>query len=151
MKKYPLSDSERNILKVVKSDFDNTQGIPSLADTKDSLDQRIYESEALLRSLGYDEQVQRSAVSAHKAKLGSVAVRSFDDLLDEANRKFPNDIGFEDIFTESELAANAAYIRQLNAEFNAVHKLDKVDVLIPAVAGILSGAIDCVFGGLSEI
>lgn len=146
MTKYPLSDREKGILKVLKSEIDYAQRIPPLDDTKDVLDMRIAESETLLRSLGYGKQIQRPPAPVHKVQQVSV-VRSFDDLLNEANRKYPGEVSFEDIFTQSEFAANAEYIQQLNNEFDSIHKLDKVDVLIPAVAGVLSGAIDCVFGG----
>lgn len=147
MSKYLLSDGEKDILKVLKNEIDSAQKMPSLEKAKSDLDARIDESEALLRSLGRDSQAREPAVSINRIQTPPIVVRSFEELLNEANQKYPDEIGFEDIFTKEELAANANYIQQLNNEFNSVHKLDMVDVLIPAVAGILSGTIDCVFGG----
>lgn len=147
MSRHPLSDGEKDILKVLKSEIDYVLDTPSLTATEATLDTRIGESEALLRSIGYGDKLQRIVIKPEPERPKTVVVRSFDELLHQANRKYPGEVGFEDIFTKSELAANAEYIRQLNGEFNAIHKLDKLDVIIPAVAGVFSGAIDCVFGG----
>ncbi len=76
-------------------------------------------------------------------------VRPFAELLEDAIKSQPESIGFEDIFSQTEIQANRDYIRGLNAEFNAAHKLDILDVVIPAVAGVLSGAVDCALGGFS--
>ena len=147
MSKYALSDKEKDILKVISSEIVSSQNIPSLASENSMMDRRIAESEALLHSLGYSGQIQDKTVLPPTTRIEPVIVRSFEDLLNEANQKYPDEVHFEDIFTKNELAVNAAYIQQLNDEFDSIHKLDKADVLIPAVAGILSGAIDCVFGG----
>lgn len=147
MPKHPLSEDEKDILKVIKNEIDYAQDTPSLTETKETLDTSIAESEALLRSIGRGAESSHIVVKTEIQKPDTVVVRSFDDLLQEANKKYPDEVGFEDIFTKAELAANSEYIRQLNAEFDAVHKLDAVDVIIPAVAGILSGAIDCLLGG----
>jgi hypothetical protein len=56
-------------------------------------------------------------------------------------------VSFSDILSAQEIAEHTAYIEQLNEEFNAVHMLDKTDILIPVIAGVFGGAIDCIFGG----
>lgn len=147
MSKYVLTNGEKQILKVLKNEITYAQDIPSLDAANSTLDARIAESEALLRSLNYRGQIQKPVTSKSTIQIRPGDIRTFDELLSEANRKNPSEIRFEDIFTKNELIANAEYIRRINDEFNSIHKLDKVDVLIPAVAGILSGAIDCVFGG----
>lgn len=147
MPEHPLSDNEKDILKVIKNEIDYAQCTPSIKETKDTLETRIAESETLLRSIGCGDEFKHITVKAGVIKPKAIVVRSFDDLLKDANQTYPNEISFEDIFTRAELDANTEYIRQLNAEFNAIHKLDAVDITIPVVAGILSGAIDCIFGG----
>lgn len=147
MPQHPLSDNEKDILKVIKNEIDYAQCTPSIKETKDTLETRIAESEVLLRSIGCGDEVKHITVKAGVIKPKAIVVRSFDDLLKDANQTYPNEISFEDIFTRAELDANTEYIRKLNAEFNAIHKLDAVDITIPVVAGILSGAIDCIFGG----
>lgn len=142
-----LTQKEKDLLKVIKNEIDYAQGTPSLEATKEVLDTSIVESEALLRSFGLGEELRPAVVKKESQKSKALVVRSFDELLSDANQRYPDEIGFSDIFTKSELVVNTDYIRQLNAEFNAVHKLYAVDVIIPAVAGILGGAVDCIFGG----
>lgn len=147
MLKDPLLDNEKEIIKVIKNEIDYVRDTPSLEETIESLEKSITESEALLSSIGYEDDQKRVLVKSEEQNPNVLVVRSFDDLLRDATQRYPDEIDFEDIFTKAELAANAEYIKQLNAEFNTVHKLDAVDVFIPAVAGILSGAVDCAFGG----
>lgn len=147
MSRHPLSEGEKDILKVLKSEIDYAHDTQQLIVTKSALDRSISESESLLRSIGRGYELRNMVIQPEATRSKTLVVRSFDDLLGEANQRYPTEVGFEDIFTKSEIATNAEYVRQLNAEFNAVHKLDAVDVIIPAIAGVLSGAIDCVLGG----
>ena len=147
MPKYSLSDNDKDFLKIIKNEIDYVQNTPSLEVTKTALDESISESEALLRSLGYGDKIDHIKISEESSTQNILIVRTYDDLLKDANARYPSEVGFEDIFAQDEIVANSEYIRQLNAEFNAVHQLDAVDVIIPAVAGIFSGAIDCAFGG----
>jgi len=150
MPDHKLTDSDKALLKVIKNEIDYAQDTPSLADAQQSLDTSIAASEALLRSIGYGDELEHVEIKQEPQAHRTLVVRSFDDLLQDANVRYPDEIGFEDIFSDTELAANREYIRQLNAEFSAVHKLDAVDVIIPAVAGILGGVVDCFFGGLTK-
>ena len=147
MTKHQLDNGEKDILKVLKSEIDYAKDTPSLKDTNSTLNTNISESEALLRSLGRGDELRSIKVQSDAQHPKTIIIRSFDELLVTANQKYPDEVGFEGIFSKAELAENTEYIRQLNAEFNAMHKLDAVDVTIPAVAGILSGAIDSIFGG----
>jgi hypothetical protein len=147
MSSHPLSDGEKDLLKVIKSGIDYAKDTPSLKTTKKALDASISESETLLRSIGRSNDLKQIEIKKEPQTPRPLVIRSFDDLLRDANKRYPQEVGFEDIFTKAELTANAEYIRQLNAEFDAVHRLDVVDVIIPVVAGVLSGAVDCTFGG----
>lgn len=140
-------NKEQDFLKVIKNEASYVSSTPSLATTKETLDKSILESEAVLRSLGRSGDLGRIEVVKEKHTPSALVIRSFDDLLQDAKDNYPNEIDFKDIFTEAELAANHNYILNLSAEFDAVHKLDTLEVIIPAVAGILGGAVDCFFGG----
>ena len=146
MATHNLSDREKDLLKVVKNEMDYAKSTPSLLGTQEALDKSINESEMLLRSIGRGDKLDNIEI-IREQQPKTLVIRSFDDLLMDANERYPDEIGFEDIFSKDELAANREYISQLNAEFNAVHKLDAVDVIIPVLAGVLSGSIDCLFGG----
>ena len=41
-----------------------------------------------------------------------------------------NDVNFTDIFTEEEIEENFEIINKLNKEFNDIHKLDNIDLII---------------------
>lgn len=151
MRDYKLTPDEKDILMVIKAETDNENATLSLSSEIAQSDANIAATEELLKRHGVSEillegqKAESHTVSNAERKV--ITYTSFDDLLVTANQRYTDEVGFEDIFTKAEIVANAEYIRQFNAEFNAVHKLDAVDVIIPAVAGILSGAVDCVFGG----
>ena len=147
MAKYQLSTEEKDILKVIKTEIEYAQETPSLKPVTETLDANISDSEALLKSIGYGEKLQKISMSPATQESKTVVVRSFEELLKNANDKYPEDICFEYIFTKEELLANTEVIARLNDEFNTIHKLDEIDVLIPAIAGVLSGTIDCILGG----
>ncbi len=143
-----LSASERDLLRVIRNETSRALDVPSLTDTNQTLDARIAESEALLISLDMkgDPELARQ-VTDQPQVIPELALRPFSELLEDALAHHSGELGFEDFFSAAEIDANRDYIRQLNADFDAVHKLDTVDVIIPALAGILSGAVDCALGG----
>lgn len=145
-----LSDSEKDLLKVIKNEIDYVQDASSLEPTKKALGARISESEILLHSMGRGDELERIEISNSQQKHEGFAIRSFDDLLKDANERYPREVGFKDIFTNEKITANAKYIQQLNEEFDATHRLDAIDIIIPVVAGILGGSIDCFFGGFTK-
>lgn len=142
-----LTNGEKDILKVIKHGISKTEGIPSLQPTNNQLNNSITSSEELLRSIGYGSELGKTVINTPQSNQRVIKVRSFDELLSDANKKYPNDINFCEILMPQEIADHTAYIKQLNDEFNNIHKLDKIDIFIPIVAGILGGAIDCIFGG----
>lgn len=145
-----LSGGEKDLLKVVKNEIDYAQDTASLEPIKKALDISISESEALLRSIGREDELGHIEINSNLQRREEFTIRSFDDLLKDANIRYPGEIGFEDIFTGAEIAANTQYIQQLNNAFDATHTLDSIDIIIPVVAGILGGAVDCFFGGFTR-
>lgn len=143
-----LSDTERDLLRVIKNETARALDVPSLTDTQQTLDARMAESEALLLSLGMKGELELAQqVTDHPQVTRELVIRPFSELLEDALARQPGEVGFEDLFSAAEIDANRDYIRQLNADFDAVHTLDALDVIIPALAGILSGAVDCALGG----
>ncbi len=143
-----VSDSERDLLRVIKNETDRALDVPSLTDVQQALDAKIAESEALLLSLGLkgEPRIAHQDTDCPQATR-ELVIRPFSELLEDALERQPGEVGFEDLLSAAEIDANRDYIRQLNADFDAVHKLDAIDVLIPALAGILSSAVDCALGG----
>ena len=56
----------------------------------------------------------------------------------------------ETIFTEAELKSNQEYIKALQKEFNQIHRLDKFDISIAALAGVVAGAVDILLLGIPQ-
>jgi len=147
MPEFRASNTEKEILKVIKNEIDNAQDVPSLDEINDLLDRSIFTSEELLQSIGRNEELQNLEIVKEQEASRQIVIRPFDELLSDANERFSGDVSFSDIFSPEEIAANSGYIKQLRDEFDEVHKLDSIDIIIPALAGILGGAVDCLFGG----
>lgn len=125
-----LSQGEKDILKVLKNGMAEAESIPSLQPGNNQLDGSIASSEALLRSLGYESKLNEIVIEPQYSTPRVIEVRSFDELLSAANKKYPNEVNFNDILTLQEIAEHTAYVTQLNEEFNAVHRLDNVDTCL---------------------
>jgi len=123
-----LSAEERDILKVSKMTLDKAKELPPMGDSISLLDSDIEKTENILRAAGYGGQLVGVTVDTVKTEPTKIVVRSFEDLLREANEKYPGDISFSDIFTPEELAANREYIERLNGEFDDIHRLDETDM-----------------------
>ena len=113
------------------------------------VEERIEASEQLLTELGYDLPTmssRRSVVTTSKA----LARPSWEDLCREAIEVVGTDVTIESLFTEGELRENALAVRQLNEEYNQIHRLDKFDIAIAAAAGLLAGAVDILLVGIPQ-
>lgn len=152
MGRYEYNQSEQELNAVLGFQDAQLKGItmPDLSDAESA----ISSSEALLKSLGYDlpagdtgADEQRSALAlAHRP----IALPSWDVLLSEAAASGHGNDTLENLFSEEELGTNSAEIRRLNAEYDAIHKLDQLDVAIAAGAGLLAAAIDILLIGLPK-
>lgn len=113
------------------------------------VEERIEASEQLLTELEYDLPTmssRRSVVTTSKA----LARPSWEDLCREAIEVVGTDVTIESLFTEEELRENALAVRQLNEEYNQIHRLDKFDIAIAAAAGLLAGAVDILLVGIPQ-
>lgn len=113
------------------------------------VEERIKASEQLLAELGYDLPTmssRRSDVTTSKALVRP----SWEDLCREAIEVVGTDVTIESLFTEEELRENALAVRQLNEEYNQIHRLDKFDIAIAAAAGLLAGAVDILLVGIPQ-
>lgn len=145
MSKYRYSDLEKEINSVLL--FQNAElNDISFAD-KTTLDARISESEKLLQRLGY----QLPEASHRYEKFRKImVVPTWESLCMEAEKADIENTGIESIFTDEELRDNSQYIRVLQKEFNALYHLDKNDLAISALAGILGAAIEILMVGIPK-
>ncbi len=146
MSKYDYSEVEQQINNVLAFQDRELKAIKTLE--KDDLEVRISESEDLLRSLGY-ELPQKTALKLVPQKRVMV-VPSWENLCLEAEKSVGSNCGLESIFTLEELENNSIAIRQLCEDFNALHRLDKNDIAISAVAGLVGAAVDILMVGIPQ-
>ena len=106
-------------------------------------------AEEILRSRGYDlPQKKRTTVSL--AKRRAVVIRPWNEVFAEADRFVSGECDIKSIFTEEELQQNTEAIHLMNIEFNQIHRLDKVDVAIGALAGMVGSAVDTLMVGIPQ-
>lgn len=149
MSKYKHSEEEQKINNVLKYHSEQLKKIvpPDMSE----IESRIAESEALLKSLGYgmDLKQAKKAVVPDSPKRVMI-VPSWNELCAEAERAVGNQNDLESIFTEEELKSNEEAIRLMNEEYNSLHRLDKFDVSISAVAAIVGAAVDILLVGVPQ-
>lgn len=106
-------------------------------------------AEKILKSRGYDLPQRKDSV-APLNKRRVVVVRSWNEILEEADKFVVGECEIESIFTEEELQQNKEAVRLMNEEFNQIDYLDKVDVAIGALAGMVGAAVDILMVGIPE-
>lgn len=111
-------------------------------------DERISASERLLEELGY-ELPDRFTLS-RQSSYGQTELKapSWEELCTEAEEAIESDVSLESLFSEDELHENRIAVKRLNEEFDQIHRLDKNDVAIIAVAALLASAADILFVGI---
>lgn len=75
---------------------------------------------------------------------------SWADVVKEAIEKEGSEVGFSDLFSKKEIEENREVISRLNEEYNAIHRLDKIDWAICVIAGLISAAVDILLVGIPK-
>ncbi len=152
MRKYDYSELEQQINNVLSYQARTLAKIhrPST----EEIESRIFESEELLRSLGYGEKLPdlQNVICPSPVDIPNkvIVVPSWESLCVEVEKSVETGCALEDIFTQEELRSNEQAIRQLNNEYNVLHRLDKFDIAISAGAGILGAAVDLLLVGIPQ-
>ena len=145
MSKYNYSELEQQINSVLLHQSQELNGIQF--GITSSIEERISESEALLKSLGYGLPDRVQATAGRKQVM---VVPSWESLCREAELAVGTDVALEAIFTPEELADNTEAVRLMNQEYNMLHHLDKYDVAISALAGLLGATVDILLVGIPQ-
>ena len=151
MGRFKYSKEEQEMNNVLK--YQDNQLKAMLANRSKSANQteaEIEVLEALLRKIGKDPDNVKSKPSIRSSSPQVVIVPSWEQLCAEAEAAVGGNCELEDIFTEAELKSNQEYLKSLRNEYNQVHKLDKMDITIAALAGIISGAVDILLVGIPQ-
>lgn len=152
MSKYDYSEVEQQINNVLAHQDKELKEIDKL-DTS-GLDSCISESEKLLRSLGYGNQVRDLKAQNKNAPAETprkvMVVPSWENLCNEAEEHVGSGHELEELFTPDELLSNEWAVQQLNYEYNQLHHPDKFDVAICVAAGLLGAAVDILLVGIPQ-
>lgn len=95
------------------------------------------------------EAREMTSFASHEDESDS-STSSWSKLVKEARANYGSDHHVEELLTEEELASADERVRILNEEYNALHRLDPVDVAISVSAGILSSVVDILLVGIPE-
>lgn len=112
------------------------------------IDDRILESELLLKGLKGDVRFSEEIKMSSENPKPVVTYPSWDFLCKEAENHVGPDHDLNELFTKEELQLNEKAIQQLNNEYNEIHKLDKIDVSIGVVAGLVGAFVDTILVGI---
>lgn len=148
MSRFKCSEFQQQINNVLKYQSDELTSI-NFSSVEKSQD-CITSSEELLRRLGYEpEKLCASTSLASKGKR-SMVIPSWEELCTEAERHVGSNCELESIFTDEELQSNEEAVKMLNEEFNALHRMDKYDIAISALAGIVGATVDILLIGVPQ-
>ena len=114
-----------------------------------SIEEEISKVKSQLKKLDIDiSNVKKNGHNLQKRD--KLVIPNWDELCAEAEAEVGSENVIEDLFTEEELKQNKQAIRNLNNEYASLHKLDKTDILISALAAIIGGAVDILMVGVPQ-
>lgn len=139
MGRYHYTKSEKEINKVFKYQQDELADMEQqITEIRSSCDAHISESEALLKSLGYDLPTPISNHEIGSRTVSPIAVsESWDDIVQQAEEHYPYDVELEDILSQAEFENAYRDLKSINKEFRQATKLDGVDLSMVIVAAAL--------------
>lgn len=144
-KEYPAELEVNRVLKYQENQLSKIK----FADLQET-DQVISSAEQLLASLGYSTQQLPKVPRVVSAQKKIMVIPKWETLVAQANNEIFEDCQIEDFFSEDELKANKQAIKLFNKDFQSIYKLDKFDITLVALAGILAGAVDILMVGIPE-
>lgn len=146
MSKFKYIETEQQFNNVLNHQSKELSSIkrPDMA----SAEACISESEALLQELGISTQNLPKVVNPTPNRV--MVVPTWEELCNQAEQEVGSTTDLESLFTYEGLRMNQAALRALNADYNNIHKLDKIDITICAAAGILGAVIDILLIGIPQ-
>lgn len=113
------------------------------------MDASIAKAESQLKALGIDipQYIKAEKLDQEKKVM---LIPSWNQMVAEAQVSCGGNNALEDLFTQKELKSNHEAIRLLNKEYNQLHYLERYDIAISALAGIVGGAVDILLVGIPQ-
>lgn len=147
MSKFKCTEADKQSNMVLKHQNELLSGIHF--PTAEENTSTIQKAEELLRKLGYKPEGLKDLVPASQPQKVMI-VPTWEELCAEAERHVGTDCDLESLFTEEELRSNGQAVRQMNEEFNALHRMDAFDISIAALAGIVGATVDILLVGIPQ-
>ena len=147
MSRYKYTEVEQQMNNVL---VHQEQELREIKEKRESIDARgtIDSSIELLKSLGYGDKVAELLPTGGEQKRKVIVLRDWQDIVSDSEQQVGDSCELEDLFTEEELRENSEAIKLINREFNDLHRLDKYDVGIAALAAIVGAIVDIVLVGI---
>ena len=147
MSRYKYTEVEQQMNNVL---VHQEQELREIKEKRESIDARgtIDSSIELLKSLGYGDKVAELVPTGGEQKRKVIVLRDWQDIVSDAEQQVGDSCELEDLFTEEELRENSEAIKLINREFNDLHRLDKYDVGIAALAAIVGAIVDIILVGI---
>ena len=147
MSRYKYTEVEQQMNNVL---VHQEQELREIKEKRESIDARgtIDSSIELPKSIGYGDKVTELVPTGGKRKRKVIVLRDWQDIVSDAEQQVGDSCELEDLFTEEELRENSEAIKLINREFNDLHRLDKYDVGIAALAAIVGAIVDIVLVGI---
>ncbi len=106
--------------------------------------------EAELRKLGVNPYTVKEQVPTNALPKPIIEIPTWAQLCVDAEKSLGRNYDFEELFTKEELNSSQKYIQSLQKEYDQLHRLDKIDITIAALAGIVASAVDILFVGIPQ-
>lgn len=146
MSKFKYTEAEQQFNNVLNHQSKELSSIktPDMA----SAEACISESKELLKELGISTESLPKVVNPTPNRV--MTVPTWEELCNQAEQEVGSTTDLEPLFTYEELRMNQAALRALNADYNNIQKLDKIDITICAAAGILGAVVDILLIGIPQ-
>lgn len=129
-------------LKVLKQQADKLEALDTCIDRLDEQSNAaIHRAERTLAELGREPM---TPVPGPRPLRPSPGLRPWSELVAEAEMMIDEPVLIDDLLTPAEMAQVNRQLGRHAAEFEAIHRLDKLDWAICGVAGILAALVDIV-------
>ncbi len=144
MSKKANQESVQKINKIIKMHDDSLVVMEeSFEKKKLNIEKCIVQSEEIITELGIDILKIEKGTSMASNEINKPLVMSdWECIISKAEKKYPNLVYIEDMFTEEELKTNHDYIAILRRQFGDINKIDKWDYTTAGIVGTLAALID---------
>ena len=137
------TEEEQAQFKVLKHQAETLQQLDERATRlQEQLDATISDSEALLERIGQRPDAQTTTHPSRPITVQNVTLRPWSEIVAEAEAHFDEPISIADLLTTAEIDAVTQRLALAREEFEASHRLDKLDWALCGLAGILAALVD---------